>query len=772
LASHPPGETLEESLKLLLVEDSEDDAQLLLRELSRGGYAVEYERVEVAEEMTRLLKQGSWDLVISDYSLPRFDALEALKILKTSGLDLPFIIVSGAIGEDIAVSAMRSGAHDYLHKDNLKKLIPVIQRELREAEEREGRRRANKARRNSETQYRLLFDNNPQPMWVYDLETLRFLAVNESAIQHYGYSREQFLGMTIKEIRPPEDVPALLGHVAQDSGDIDKAGVWKHVKRNGEVIDVEITSHKIPFSGRPADLVLCHDVTQRNKAEAELRRSEERYRELVENAQDMIYEHDLDGNYTSSNEAAERITGYSRAETLNLNYAQIVAPEYLEQAREMFRRKLAGESVTAYELEFIARDGTRIAVEVNTRLVFHDGVPVGVQGIARDVRQRKLLEEQLRQAQKLEAIGQLAGGVAHDFNNLLTVISGYTNLALRTMPADDPHFRNLQDIKTASDHAAALTRQLLAFSRKQVLQPKVFAVNAIVTELEKMLRRMIDENIEFRTSLGAKVGNVKADPGQIEQVIMNLVLNARDAMPSGGKLIIETNNVQLDETYARQHVSAIAGSYVLLAVSDTGMGIDEETLKHIFDPFFTTKQSGRGTGLGLSTVYGIVKQSGGNIWVYSEPGRGTTFKIYLPRVVEPVDQYKPAALPVQLPRATETILLVEDAEMVRNLAKEVLETTGYRVLDAANGKDALQICKNLKEPIHLLLTDVVMPEMSGHELASRLVSLHPETKVLYMSGYTEDAIVHHGMLKEGINYIEKPFTPDALALKVREVLQG
>lgn len=636
------------SLKVLIVEDSEDDAQLLLRELERGGYLVQYKRIELAADMSRVLKENSWDIVISDYSMPRFTAPQALATLKASGLDLPFIIVSGTIGEDMAVSAMRAGAHDYLLKGKLKKLIPVIQRELRDAEEREGRRRADEA----------------------------------------------------------------------------------------------------------------------------LRRTEERYRDLVENARDIIYEHDLKGNYTSTNKAAEEITGYSREEALRLNITQTVAPEYLEKAKEMVRRKLAGESVTAYELELVAKDGRKIAVEVNTRLVFYDGVPTGVQGIARDVTARKQLEEQLRQSQKLEAIGLLAGGVAHDFNNLLTVIGGYADLSLNRLSPEDPLRRNLKEIHNASNRAASLTRQLLAFSRKQVMQPRVFALNTIIADLEKMLRRMIGEDIEFSTNLRASVGNVKADPGQIEQVIMNLVVNARDAMPSGGKITIETNIVELDETYARHHISAISGSYALLAVSDTGTGINEETKKHIFEPFFTTKESGKGTGLGLSMVYGIVKQSGGNIWVYSEPGIGTTFKIYLPSVGEAAQKYKEATKTFQHPQATETILLVEDAEMVRDLAREVLESCGYRVLVAENGREALRICEQSKRLIHLLLTDVVMPEMSGSELVKRLASLYPQLRVLYMSGYTEDAIVHHGVLNEGINFIEKPFSPDSLALRVREVLEA
>jgi signal transduction histidine kinase len=381
-------------------------------------------------------------------------------------------------------------------------------------------------------------------------------------------------------------------------------------------------------------------------------------------------------------------------------------------------------------------------------------------------------EEQLLQSQRLEAVGQLAGGIAHDFNNLLTVITGYSGMELKAMAADDPSRPRIQEISNAADRAASLTRQLLAFSRKQVLQPKVFDLNSVVPEMEKMLKRMIGENIKLSTTLEPNLGNVKADPGQMEQVIMNLVVNSRDAMPSGGQLTIETANVHLDEAFARNHVAVVPGDYVLLAVSDTGTGMDEETQRHVFEPFFTTKAVDKGTGLGMSTVYGIVKQSGGSIWVYSKIGEGTTVKIYLPRVSERAEELKPALTAEDIPQGTETILLVEDARMVRNLAIEILMGNGYQVLEATNGREALRVSEQSQGPIHLLLTDVVMPGMSGRELANRLVALHPEMRVLYMSGYTEDTIVHHGVLEEGINFIPKPFSPDALALKVREVIDA
>jgi CheY-like chemotaxis protein len=372
----------------------------------------------------------------------------------------------------------------------------------------------------------------------------------------------------------------------------------------------------------------------------------------------------------------------------------------------------------------------------------------------------------------MEAIGRLAGGIAHDFNNLLTAINGYSDLGLRKIADDSPVRRNLNEIRKAGERAAGLTRQLLAFSRKQVLQPKVLQLNSIIADIDKMLKRLIGEDVALLTVLNPALEQIKADPGQIEQILMNLVVNARDAMPKGGKLTIETANVYLDEEYARSHNSVQPGSYIMLAVSDTGHGIDAKTRERIFEPFFTTKEVGKGTGLGLSTVYGIVKQSGGNIWVYSEVGRGTTFKVYFPIVKQPAEAIQRLTRPIELPGGSETVLLVEDEDLVRKMAKEILQMSGYYVLEARQGIEALALTKEFDKPIHLMVTDVVMPQMSGPELAGHLERSSPHIRVLYMSGYTDEAIVHHGVLKEGVAFLEKPFTPDALALKVREVLDS
>jgi two-component system cell cycle sensor histidine kinase/response regulator CckA len=501
----------------------------------------------------------------------------------------------------------------------------------------ERRKLAESALREGEKRYRMLFESNPQPMWVHALDSLAFVAVNEAAVRHYGYSRDEFLGMTITDLEDAVEV---------SERPVSGANVSKHRKRDGTRIDVEVTAHGLLFDERPARLVLAHDITERRR-----------------------------------------------------------------------------------------------------------------------------LEDQLRQAQKMEAIGRLAGGVAHDFNNLLTAIIGYADLLSVESSQDSAQRSELEEIRKAAERAASLTGQLLAFSRQQILQPKVLDLNQVVSNMSNLLLRLIGEDIELRTSLEPGVDPVRVDAGQIEQVILNLALNARDAMPRGGKLTIETSNVELDEAYARGHAAVNSGSYVMLAVSDTGVGMSAETQARVFEPFFTTKELGKGTGLGLSTVYGIVKQSGGNIWAYSVLGKGTTFKVYLPRA-EGVAEPSTSQAVVSTLGGSETILLVEDDESVRKLACQVLGRKGYRVLSAGKIEEALQIAETLDSPIHLVLTDVVMPGMSGSELVGRLHFLRPEIKVLFMSGYADRAIVHHGIIEAEMSFLQKPFTPTLLAQKVREVLES
>jgi CheY-like chemotaxis protein len=384
-----------------------------------------------------------------------------------------------------------------------------------------------------------------------------------------------------------------------------------------------------------------------------------------------------------------------------------------------------------------------------------------------------ILQEQLRQSQKMEAIGRLAGGIAHDFNNLLTIIKGYSQVSLLELKEGDPVKTNIEEIQTASNRAADLTKQLLAFSRRQIMEFNVIDLNTVLQDLRKMLQRIIGEDVELLTSFQEDLWRVRVDSGQINQVVMNLAVNAKDAMPQGGKLTLETANAELDEEYARKHVAVKPGSYVMLSASDTGIGMSPEVKERIFEPFFTTKERGKGTGLGLSTVYGIVKQSGGNIWVYSEEGKGTTFKIYLPREEEPLSEMRVKPfLKEELTGGNETILVVEDDEEVRKLAVHILKKRGYKVLEATEGVEAISIGKKYKDPIHLLVTDVVMPKMNGQAVAEELSGVHPETKVLYMSGYTDNTIAHFGVLEEGVEYIQKPFAVDNLVRQVRVILDN
>jgi PAS domain S-box-containing protein len=506
----------------------------------------------------------------------------------------------------------------------------------------------------------------------------------------------------------------------------------------------------------------------RKRAEEKIRESEARLRVLVEQLPAVLWTVSKDLCFTSALGAGLTRLGLKPNQIVGVSlfdYFETPDPAFLPIAAH--RRAIAGEPTT-FHVEWKGGSYTCHVEPLRTA----EGELQGAICMALDITDRRQLEEQLRQAQKMEAVGRLAGGIAHDFNNLLMVIQGYADLMTERLAEGDPLRRNAEQIQTASQRATSLTRQLLAFSRKQMLAPKVLSIQSVVTEMEKILRRLIGEDVQLETSSVADLGLVKADRSQIEQVILNLAVNARDAMPEGGRLTIETANVDLDESFSHSSVMLSPGPYVMLAVTDNGCGMDVETQAHIFEPFFTTKEKGKGTGLGLATVYGIVKQSGGYVWVYSEPGRGTSFKVYLPRVWdEPTTPGRDRRIEGQrLPQGTETVLLVEDEKGVRELAREYLEMTGYTVIEAENGHTALELAALHSGPIHLLMTDVVMPGISGRELSERVKAIRPEIRVLFMSGYTDQAVVHHGILETDAVLLQKPFTVAALAAKLRDIL--
>jgi len=514
-------------------------------------------------------------------------------------------------------------------------------------------------------------------------------------------------------------------------------------------------------------------ASQRRDPITLLQESEKLVMALLESASQAIMSVDRNGRIVLANPKTEEMFGYSRQELLGARI-EILLPESKRRAHgrdreEFFTRPRVRPMGIGMDLSGRRKNGTEFPVEISLSYV---ETTEGLFAIAfvNDISQRKQLEDRLLQAQKMEAVGRLAGGVAHDFNNMLTVIAGYNRMILDDLSPLDPLRGCAEEVLKAADRAAALTRQLLAFSRRQVMQPCVMNVNATVVHTEKMLRRLIGEDVELVLSLPPDIGNIKADPNHIEQAIVNLALNARDAMPKGGRITVETANVHLDENYARTHMGVKPGDFVMVAVSDTGHGMDAETRRRLFEPFFTTKEKGKGTGLGLASVYGVVKQLGGDIWVYSEPGQGTTFKLYFPRIAETASL--PAVSPAESDRApsTETILVVEDEEAVRDLTVKILRKLGHTVLAAAGGAEAIEIAKSYSGPIALLLTDVVMPNMSGRQVADHLLKLRPDLKVLYLSGYTDNTVIHHGVLDHGVEFLPKPFSREALARKIRDVL--
>ena len=631
---------------------------------------------------------------------------------------------------------------------------------------------AEHAMREADAAHRHFFESSPNASFVVDAASLQIVEANDAALRLYGYSRAEFMQLHLRDLRYPEDEQRL-NEVLKAAGSGVTNGPARHRRKDGSLIHVEGGSHLSTFEGRPARMVVLTDQTLRVQAELERDQSEKRLRRTLDEMREGYTIMGRDLRYLYVNRAGAEQTHLTREQLLGRTPLELY-PGFEGSKIHLALKSAAEDGVRQrVEEEFVHADGELGYFELNIQPVPEGLVVLSVDQTEkrRAESRRDSLAEQLRQSQKMEAVGRLAGGIAHDFNNVLSVILGYAEDLLEGFDASDTRRQDVEEIQRAGDRAAQLTRQLLMFSRQQVVEPKVLDVNEVIGNMDRMLSRALGEQIELAFLPEAELGHVRADRGSVEQVIMNLAVNARDAMPTGGRLTIETTNVLADEAFVQQHLGTQPGPYVQLAVTDTGSGMDQATRARIFEPFFSTKAHDKGTGLGLSTVFGIVQQSGGGIWVYSEPGHGTTFKVYLPRVDAAVDLHS-APPPAADLRGTETILLVEDEAAVREVARRILQRHGYAVLVAESTSDALLLCESHPGAIHLLLTDVVMPRLSGAELAARLLSRRPELKVLYMSGYTDGSIDSHGVLQQGALFLQKPFTSELLAGKVRSVLDA
>ncbi len=638
------------------------------------------------------------------------------------------------------------------------------------------RKKISEALRLSEEKFRLAFKSSPDALNINTMDGV-YVDINEGFTNVTGYTRKDVIGKSSLEINiwvKHKDHKKLVTALK-------KKGFVQNLEsqfrcKDGSIKIGLMSAAIITINDKPHILSITRDITEIKKAEESLKQSEEKYRLIFEESQDVIFVSSTDGRILDMNPAGLKLFGYSSLEEIkNVDISKELYknPEEWLKYQEFIQKN---GFVKDYELHLKKKDGSELIVLENSTAIYDTNKNIiGYRGILRDITEKKKLEAQLLQAQKMEAVGNLAGGIAHDFNNLLTVINGYAEMALRSMKADNPLYKNIMYILEAGKRAKNLTSQLLAFSRKQIYKPEILNINKVISSMDKMLRRLIDEDINIETILAKSLPNIKADKSQLEQIFINLVVNARDALRAvkkkdfQKKITIETGQTTIDKEYVLKHPGSKEGQYIFFAVSDNGIGMDEETKSKIFEPFFTTKGKEKGTGLGLSMVYGIVKQNNGFIYVYSEPGEGTMFKIYWP-VTEEKGTLKKAKVEDTILRGNETILIVEDEEDVRRFASEALTYFGYNVIMAANGRIALELIKKESLKFDLIITDIVMPELNGKDFIKKVRKFYPDVKVLYVSGYTENHIVHNGILEENVNFINKPYSVEVLASTVRKIL--
>jgi two-component system cell cycle sensor histidine kinase/response regulator CckA len=762
------------AIRVLLVEDNPGDARLILELLREIEGAFEFERFDRLEPALQRLKQAGIDVVLLDLGLPDSQGIETFARAHREARGEPIVVISGLDDEVLALEAVRRGAQDYVVKGRIEGRL--LARVIRYAVE---RKRAEELVHAGQQRFLQLAENISEVFFVVDAQYRETLYINPAYERVWGRTCQSLYDdpKSFLETVHPDDRNRLIEYVRQvqngrEVGEIE----FRVVRPDGAIRS--LLSHTVPIRNERGEVYriagTALDITDRKLAEEALRASEGRARNLFETVHLIVLGLNGEGKVDYVNPFFLQLTGYTVEEVFGKPWVEHFLPKAQQSGMTGVFLDLEGRNYHPYyETAIVTKAGEERLIAWNNTLVRdQQGRPTGTLSIGEDITEHRRLEEQFRHSQKMEAVGRLAGGVAHDFNNLLTSILGYSELLIEDLPVESGHRLDVIEIRAAAERAAGLTRQLLAFSRQQVLQLAVLNVNDVVRNLEKMLGRLLGEDVTLDTGLEPALGNVRADAGQLEQVLANLAVNARDAMPGGGTLTIETTNAELTEEYLDAHRPVTAGSYVMLTVSDTGTGMSAESKARLFEPFYTTKEVGKGTGLGLSTTYGIVKQLGGYIWVYSEMGRGTAFKIYLPRVNALAESVAVHTISQGIPSGNETVVLAEDNEQLRKLLGGYLERLGYRVLAAAHAAEALGQARGHAGKIHLLVTDIVMPGESGRKLADQLTETRPDMRILFMSGYSDLAMLGQGLVEPGLHYLQKPFTPAGLARRVREVLDA